>query len=234
MILGVIAIVEKEKRKKKEKHEKRRENRNLKVERYRDSSWKHQRCVTWSAKKIVGLTCPVSLRDAKWLMGSWTLWRELMGSLKSSFFSIYPLLFSTVTIHLGIILHFILFIFRPHTCRASDTFWWAHKITLEKYKYNISVIKMAVSTIRYGRTFIIQRGITIFNSTVDAVNRAQSDSTLKTIRRMTLSSIPQTAGLKIYTIPRSCSSRWYATDYRFVSAEVIRYRVFVDPDRFNA
>lgn len=66
---------------------------------------------------------------------------------------------------------------------------------------------MAVSTIRYGRTFIIQRGITIFNSTVDAVNRAQSDSTLKTIRRMTLNSIPQTAGLKIYTIPRSCSSR---------------------------
>lgn len=34
---------------------------------------------------------------------------------------------------------------------------------------------MAVSTIRYGRTFIIQRGITIFNSTVDAVNREDSE-----------------------------------------------------------
>lgn len=65
MILEVIAITSKKKKKKK-KHEKRRENRDLaKVERYRDSSWKHQRCVTWSAKKIVGLTCSVSLRDAK-------------------------------------------------------------------------------------------------------------------------------------------------------------------------
>lgn len=37
-------------------------------------SWKHRRCITRSAsKKIVGLTCSMSLRDAKWVMGLWTL-----------------------------------------------------------------------------------------------------------------------------------------------------------------
>lgn len=95
VILGVIeSKIIKINRKEKKKRWKEKRKQRL-GERYRDSSWKHQRCVTWSAKKIVGLTCSVSLRDAKWLMGSWTLWRELMGSLKSFFFffffSIHPL-----------------------------------------------------------------------------------------------------------------------------------------------
>lgn len=139
VILGVIeSKIIKINRKEKKKRWKEKRKQRL-GERYRDSSWKHQRCVTWSAKKIVGLTCSVSLRDAKWLMGSWTLWRELMGSLKSFFFfffffdtSFVPQQLRFTSRIISLRFHYSLSPFIYPGRALWHTFWWAHKMSAGK------------------------------------------------------------------------------------------------------